>query len=279
MLSPDRKPEIAQNPSFKSVTESLSRFIPSSIPLKRAIIRHPALRTLTNFGLAGMVAVSAISSGINNPVQAEGQNSPKTETTSLPPNPINFNFNNIYTEWLAVHGTFSFSGSGRGMDTVEVSKDRVYSEAFQAMEDSGCYSEITKGLGIDIIVWGMVANPVKGKGAIATVVSDNLPDYIHPKGGEIVDLAKPGDLSRRICLTSAGLPDTILRDGRSLASYIWGTDVSGDYLEQGIKNAVDPVKNGKYTLRLSTAWNGIGYWVKQQAYKLFLPINLQGYPG
>lgn len=237
----------------------------ASLEALKRIISHPinnkGIRILGILAIAGVSTLYLLPSFEQNHVQAS------------PPNPISFVLGSDDIDWLAIHGTLSLSGSGRGIDSVEVSKNHVLSGVFQPVEDKACYPKITKGLGVREIVWGMLANPAKGKGALAVVVSDNLPDYVHPQGGELADAAAPEDLSKRVCLTSEGLPETISIVDSSFVSFTNGVDAAGDYLEQGINNATIPAKNGKYRLHLNESWTAAeGTWEQQVVYSKYLPL-------
>lgn len=234
-------------------------------------IYSPSFRLALSIAVAAGYTISQLPFLQKNHVQAAGP--------ARSDDPITFYYNGINREWQILHGTFASSGSGRGIDKNEDFYDGVYHSFFQPMESADCYPEISLGIGVKIFLISHAARPDRGKGLIQTGIAGIIAGKSRPKGGEIVSLANPGDLSQRICLTSEGLPEET--EGSNLYDpLVWGTNASGDYLEQGIGNAVDPTKNGKYQLRLDTLSRPIGKWIKQArtVYYDYLPVVLRGFP-
>ncbi len=267
--------------------EPLSRFVTPSIPdinTLRRVISHPTLRTLTSLALAGIVAVTAItSSGTESSVQAEGQippNSPQTNAVSLPDNPVYLVYGGEEQMWDRFNGEWGTppNDSDRAVGGYYIyarNNPQVawkYRKSFQL--NQAFYSETTQGSHISLAIFGAAFDIANNRWYVISGVTDGNPDIYHPKGGEMgTDIAYPEDLSKRQSITSEGLPLVTTAD--SFESYRRAVDINGAYLEAGVKNASSSPLNGKYQLRLVSG-NPVGIW--KRIYRSFLSIVNKDFP-
>lgn len=256
-------PETRLNSHKESFSETDNLI--SNLDVFKRLISHPRdriarlkfngfTRTVAALGLAGIVAVTAITAGANKPAQAD--------TLQRPPNPYTFTIDSTHQGKISIsHGESGLPGSPNPPDS---SVDRIYFYVNNVLTvttqpNGTIHPALSQPWAVGLAVEGVLVDPAKNLVFMATSVGCNDRGLVCPDGIEEALLSDLGNYNARTMTDADGLPqDGSAGDPTSVFEF--KVDGLGNSIRRNIINSIAG-KNGSYrhnrdanTGRLTGKW-------------------------